>query len=81
MRCQGGRPSGWLTLAAGAACCAASASACTVYDLFSSGLASSLWHMIPAVGLMADNGTFFVAHSPSNSLDLVCWFGSGTVTE
>ena len=81
MRCQGGHPSGWLTLAAGAACCLASASACTVYGLFSSGLASSVWHMIPAVGLMADNGTFFVAHSPTNTFYSTCLFGSATVTE
>ena len=34
--------------------------ACTVYDLYSHGLAASLWHMIPASVLFADNGTFFV---------------------
>ena len=39
-------------------------SACTVYDLYSSGMASSLWHMIPAVALFADNGTFYVSPSP-----------------
>ena len=45
--------------------------ACTVYDLYSHGLAASLWHMIPASVLFADNGTFFVrpqaskVHSPS----------------
>jgi hypothetical protein len=61
MACQGGLPGRWLTLAAAIACCLKPASACTVYDLFSSGLASSMWHMIPAVGLMADNGTFFVS--------------------
>ena len=39
-------------------------SACTVYDLYSSGMASSLWHMIPAVALFADNGTFYVSPRP-----------------
>ena len=37
--------------------------ACTVYDLYSHGLAASLWHMIPASVLFADNGTFFVRPS------------------
>ncbi len=67
MACRGGLPGRWLTLAAAAACCLTPASACTVYDLFSSGLASSMWHMIPAVGLMADNGTFFVSVGPTKS--------------
>ena len=40
-----------------------STSACTVFELYSSGLASSLWHMIPAVALFADNGTFYVSSS------------------
>ncbi len=34
--------------------------ACTAFDMSSSGFASSLWHMIPALGLFAENGTFFV---------------------
>ena len=39
------------------------ASACTVFELYTSGLASSFWHMIPAVALFADNGTFYVSKS------------------
>ena len=38
-------------------------SACTVFELYTSGLASSFWHMIPAVALFADNGTFYVSKS------------------
>lgn len=34
--------------------------ACTVYDLTSAGFAANLWHLLPALGLLADNGTFFV---------------------
>ena len=34
--------------------------ACTVFDMSSSGFASSVWHMIPALALFAENGTFFV---------------------
>ena len=47
-----------------------STSACTVFDLYTSGLASSLWHMIPAVALFADNGTFYVSMSLSCALPL-----------
>jgi len=49
-----------LALAAAAVCCLRPARACTVYDMYSTGLASSLCHMVPAVGLFGDNGTFFV---------------------
>lgn len=66
-------PGRWLTLALATASFLTSASACTVYDLYSSGLASSLWHMIPAVGLVADNGTFFVR--PLYQLGRRCYVG------
>ena len=34
--------------------------ACTVYDLTSAGFAANVWHLLPALGLLADNGSFFV---------------------
>lgn len=56
------RLKGWM-LALLALTSTTSTSACTVFELYSSGLASSLWHMIPAVALFADNGTFYVSSS------------------
>ena len=31
-----------------------------MYDLTSAGFAANVWHLLPALGLLADNGTFFV---------------------
>ena len=35
-------------------------SACTVFELHSAGFAASFIHLVPAVALFADNGTFYV---------------------
>jgi len=33
---------------------------CTVFDLSSAGFSANIWHLLPVLGLLADNGTFFV---------------------
>ena len=42
-------------------------SCCTVFDMSSSGFASSVWHLIPALALFAENGTFFVSLASQSS--------------